>query len=192
MTLRRSTQPSCSVLTMALILATPGCVTIHVTNVDTTAQAYLLGEKSQFSNGEDFIEVTVGASDSADGSAASTQGQPVKVVYHLSQGLAEAQLALDKILSHLVADPTAKIIVVANDQGIEFLLDGAKDGAGKLFMTAVHDIKAKGVEFRLCNDTLIKRNIDPSRVIAEAKIVPSGLAEVARLQSNEGFGYLRP
>ena len=31
-----------------------------------------------------------------------------------------------------------------------------------------------------------------SKVAMEAKIVPSGVAEVARLQAREGFVYLRP
>ena len=36
------------------------------------------------------------------------------------------------------------------------------------------------------------RNIDPRKVIEEAKLVPSGVAEVARLQAQEGFVYLKP
>ena len=35
-------------------------------------------------------------------------------------------------------------------------------------------------------------DIDPSKVVMEAKIVPSGVAEVARLQAKEGFVYLKP
>lgn len=30
------------------------------------------------------------------------------------------------------------------------------------------------------------------KVVMEAKIVPSGVAEVARLQAKEGFAYLKP
>jgi intracellular sulfur oxidation DsrE/DsrF family protein len=36
------------------------------------------------------------------------------------------------------------------------------------------------------------RKIDRSKVIAEASIVPSGVAEAARLQAREGYVYLRP
>jgi hypothetical protein len=39
----------------------------------------------------------------------------------------------------------------------------------------------------VCNNTLTSRKIDPNRVAMEAKIVPSGVAEVARLQAREGF-----
>jgi len=48
------------------------------------------------------------------------------------------------------------------------------------------------VEFRVCNNTLVSRKIDAAKVAMEAKIVPSGVAEVARLQAREGFVYLRP
>jgi intracellular sulfur oxidation DsrE/DsrF family protein len=44
----------------------------------------------------------------------------------------------------------------------------------------------------VCNNTLVTRKIDKSKVIAEASIVPSGVAEAARLQAREGFVYLRP
>ena len=177
---------------MVLLLFTTGCVSFHITNVDTTANAYLSGEKPAFHNGEDFIEVTVGAGDSVDQGVKTATGQTVKVVYHLTNGLAEAQRALGQILSHLAADPSVKIVVVANDKGIEFLLEGAKDESGKLFMPMVHDIKAKGVEFHICNDSLTTQKIDKSKVIAEATIVPLGVVEVSRLQFVEGYAYLRP
>jgi intracellular sulfur oxidation DsrE/DsrF family protein len=56
----------------------------------------------------------------------------------------------------------------------------------------VGELSGKGVQFRVCNNTLVTRNVDPSKVVMEAKIVPSGVAEVARLQAKEGFVYLKP
>jgi intracellular sulfur oxidation DsrE/DsrF family protein len=56
----------------------------------------------------------------------------------------------------------------------------------------VADLAGKGVQFRVCNNTLQTRNIDPSKVVMEAKVVPSGVAEVARLQAKEGYVYLKP
>jgi intracellular sulfur oxidation DsrE/DsrF family protein len=38
----------------------------------------------------------------------------------------------------------------------------------------------------------MSRKIDRKRVIPEATIVPSGVAEVARLQSQEGYAYIKP
>jgi intracellular sulfur oxidation DsrE/DsrF family protein len=48
------------------------------------------------------------------------------------------------------------------------------------------------VEFRVCNNTLVSRKIDASKIAMEATIVPSGVSEVATLQAKQGFVYLRP
>ena len=123
---------------------------------------------------------------------AGAKQEPVKVVYHLTNGLEEASRGLGNIRNHLAADPTAKITVVANGNGIEFLLDGAKDKNGNPYEIIVQDLKSKGVDFRVCNNTLVTRKIDKSKVLQEATIVPSGVAEAAKLQAREGYVYLRP
>jgi len=56
----------------------------------------------------------------------------------------------------------------------------------------VQDLKSRGVDFRVCNNTLVTRKIDKSKVIPEATIVPSGVAEAANLQARAGYVYLRP
>ena len=122
---------------------------------------------------------------------ASTAG-PVKVIYHVSEGGEQATNALRNIRNHLSADPTAKISVVTHANGIDFLLDGAKDKSGNDYVSNVQELVKRGVDFRLCRLTLERRMIDPKRVIEEAKLVPSGVAEVARLQAREGYVYLKP
>ena len=121
----------------------------------------------------------------------ATSGQ-IKTVYHMTNGLEEASRGLGNIRNHLAADPTAKITVVTNGNGIEFLLEGAKDKNGNPYEIVVQDLKGKGVDFRVCNNTLVTRKIDPSKVIPEAIVVPSGVAEAAKLQAREGYVYLRP
>jgi intracellular sulfur oxidation DsrE/DsrF family protein len=131
------------------------------------------------------------AQSTAAAGTTATSGQ-IKTVYHMTNGLDEASRGLGNIRNHLAADPTAKITVVTNGNGIEFLLDGAKDKNGNPYEIIVQDLKSRGVDFRVCNNTLVTRKIDPSKVIAEAVIVPSGVAEAARLQAREGYVYLRP
>lgn len=126
------------------------------------------------------------------GGTAASASEPVKVVYHMTMGIDEAQRGMGNIRNHLAADPTAKIVVVGNGNGIEFMLDGAKDRNGNPFDATIQDLKSKGVDFRLCNNTLVTRKIDRARVIPDVSIVPSGVAEAARLQAREGFVYLRP
>jgi intracellular sulfur oxidation DsrE/DsrF family protein len=123
---------------------------------------------------------------------ASVASAQVKVVYHLSDGVAQAARAMGNIRNHLSADPTAKIVVVAYGMGIDFLLEGAQTPTNQPFAGDIGDLASRGVEFRVCNNTLTSRKISRDKVVLEAKIVPSGVAEVANLQAKEGFVYLRP
>ncbi len=122
----------------------------------------------------------------------SVHAQDIKVTYHVNSGVETAAGILGNVRNHLNADPSAKIVVVTHGAGIDFLLDGAKDSKGREFSGMVSDLSSKGVQFRVCNNTLTSRNIDPNKVSMEAKIVPSGVAEIARLQAKEGFVYLKP
>jgi intracellular sulfur oxidation DsrE/DsrF family protein len=116
----------------------------------------------------------------------------IKVVYHLSEGIPQASRAIGNIRNHLAADPGAKIVVVTHGLGIDFLLDGATNQMDQPFSGSVSDLASKGVEFRVCNNTLVSRKISPDKLLMETKVVPSGVAEVAKLQANEKFVYLRP
>ena len=116
----------------------------------------------------------------------------IKVVYHLSEGIPQASRAIGNIRNHLAADPTVKIVVVAHGLGIDFLLDGATNQMDQPFAGGVSDLVNKGVEFRVCNNTLVARKISPDKLLMEAKVVPAGVSEVATLQAKQGFVYLRP
>ncbi len=114
-----------------------------------------------------------------------------KVVYHINDS-AVAPAALNNIVNHLNADKDAKIVVVTHGKGIDFLLEGAADANGNPFNIKVEDLMSKGVDFRVCNNTLTSRKIDPKQVLPGAQIVPSGVAEVAKLQAREGYVYVKP
>jgi intracellular sulfur oxidation DsrE/DsrF family protein len=124
--------------------------------------------------------------------AFAAPGDPVKVVYHMNEGVERAPQMIRNIRNHLTADPKAKIVVVSHAAGINFLLRDAKDANGNPFEVAVQDLVGKGVEFRVCEFTLKSRNIDPKQVLEEATLVPSGVAEVSRLQFHDGYAYLKP
>ncbi len=126
------------------------------------------------------------------GSASAHAQEAIRVVYHINEGVQQASRAIGNLRNHLAADPQARIVVVTHGPGIDFLLDGVQDAQGRPFSGAVADLAGKGVEFRVCNNTLTSRQIAAEKVMMEAKVVPSGVAEVARLQAREGFAYLRP
>lgn len=114
----------------------------------------------------------------------------LRVVYHISES-ANAGAALRNLANHLQAAPEAKVVVVAHSNGVDFLLAGASDEAGLPFEATVRKYRRQGVEFRVCRNTLVRRGIADSKVIPEANLVPSGIAEIGRLQSQEGYAYMR-
>ncbi|CAG0931388.1 MAG: hypothetical protein EFKGCFLK_00413 [Rhodocyclaceae bacterium] len=136
--------------------------------------------------------MSLSACATGQGSATGQVSAPVKVVYHINEGLDQASNGLRNIRNHLSADPQAKIVVVTHAGGINFLLDGARDKNGNAYASTVDDLSLRGVEFRVCNFTLQSRNIDKGKVHSDARIVPSGVAEVSRLQAREGYAYLKP
>ena len=116
----------------------------------------------------------------------------IKAVYHMTDGVEQADRGLRNVQNHLNADATAKIVVVGHGKGIDFMLEGAKTPKGGDFAGLISGLAAKGVEFRACNNTLKARKIEASQLALEAKVVPSGVAEVAKLQAKEGYVYLKP
>ncbi|WP_342113646.1 DsrE family protein [Pseudoduganella sp. OTU4001] len=125
-------------------------------------------------------------------SAAQAEAPRVeKVVYHFSDNNNPMQ-GLRNIRNHLNASPKAQIVVVALSSGIDFLLDGAKDKNGNPYDIVVQELAARNVQFRVCNNTLTGLGIGKDKVLPEATIVPSGVAEISRLQSMEGYAYIKP
>ena len=114
-----------------------------------------------------------------------------KVVYHVNDS-ANARAAMRNAQNHINASPDAKIVVVTHGKGIDFLLKDAKDEKGETYQAQVAGLNSAGVEFRVCRNTLTSRKLDDSAVIMDATVVPSGVAEVGRLQAKEGFVYLKP
>lgn len=115
-----------------------------------------------------------------------------RVVYHFSDGLEQATDGLRYIRNHVETDPAAKIVVVAHAAGVNFLLRGAKDKNGNEYAATIEDLTTAGVEFRACRITLTSRNIDPKQLHDDARLVPSGVVEIARLQAREGYAYVKP
>ena len=117
---------------------------------------------------------------------------PDKVVYHLNSGLEQATNGLRNIRNHLEVNPQAKIVVVAHAQGVDYLMKDKKDANGNPYEVTVENLKRQGVRFDVCEITLRNRKLSRAQFIEDATFVPSGVAEIARLQQREGYAYLRP
>ena len=83
-------------------------------------------------------------------------------------------------------------MVVTHAQGVDFMMDGRKDANGNPYNIRVEALKARGVRFDVCEITLRNRKLQRSQFIPETTFVPSGVAEITRLQQREGYGYLKP
>ena len=125
------------------------------------------------------------------GCATDSAAPTSKVVYHVND-VANATAAMRNIQNHLNAEPKAQIVVVTHSKGIDFLLNDAKDEKGNAYATQVAGLKDQGVDFRVCRNTLTGRKIPETSVLLDAKIVPSGVAEIGMLQATQGFVYLKP
>ena len=125
------------------------------------------------------------------GCASKGGSGPDKVVYHINDST-NATALLRNVGNHLDVDPTARIVIVSHALGVDFLMDNAKDKNGNPYNIPVESLAAKGVTFDVCEITLKGRKLKKDQFIPEAKFVPSGVAEIARLQSREGYVYLKP
>lgn len=116
----------------------------------------------------------------------SQEPPPIKTVYHINDST-NAMAAMNNIRNQLAASPKDQIVAVTHGKGIDFLLDGATDRDGNPYNVKVDELMAQKVDFRVCNNTLAIRKIEPKTILSGVKIVPSGVAEVAKLQFREGM-----
>jgi len=123
--------------------------------------------------------------------AASAARAQEKVVYHFDGGLEQATKGLRNINNHLEVDPKARLVAVTHADGVDFLMEGAKDRFGP-FDARVQDLMGKGVKFQVCEITLRNRKLKKDQFILGVEFVPSGVVQITHLQQKEGYAYLKP
>ena len=129
-----------------------------------------------------------------------------KVVYHINYDNPKAQAgALRNIQNHInaVGAENLDLKVVLHGNGLALLLEPEslgktrkmKFGNADSNMTAkIEGLKTQGVSFHVCNNTLRGRKIsyeDHLYGVEKKDIVPSGVAELAKLQA-QGYTYIKP
>jgi len=104
----------------------------------------------------------------------------------MSQGDTAVQRVLYKQLNNVnTAAPDTKIEVVFHGNAVYAML---KD-TGYL-KDQILSLYKKGIIFRVCNNSLKARNIDPLRVIPEVVVVPVAILELAAKQE-EAWSYIK-
>jgi intracellular sulfur oxidation DsrE/DsrF family protein len=117
-----------------------------------------------------------------------------RVLYHIDDAASQATKGLRNIRNHLDVAPDTKITVVTHANGVDFLMDGAKDikDPNIDYGSLVSSLKARGVTFEICEITLLNRNLKKSQFNMDATFTPSGVVRIGRLQSRENFAYIKP
>jgi intracellular sulfur oxidation DsrE/DsrF family protein len=127
-------------------------------------------------------------------SIASAQSTgPTKVVYHIDDAETQGLKGLRNIRNHLDVSPQTTIIVVTHANGVDLLMEGAKDKKNNVeYAPLVSALKSRGVKFEVCEITLKNRNLKKDQFILDADFTPSGVVRVADLQYKDGFAYIKP
>ena len=117
-----------------------------------------------------------------------------KVVYHIDNAEMQATKGLRNVRNHLDVAPETKIVVVTHAEGVDFLLEGAKDKKNPNieYGALVSALKARGVRFEVCEITLTNRNLKKDAFSLDAEFTPSGVVRIGQLQTREGYGYIKP
>jgi intracellular sulfur oxidation DsrE/DsrF family protein len=127
-----------------------------------------------------------------------------KVVYHMNIDDPATQAdTLRNIQNHInaVGAENIELKVVMHGDGISLVLEpdalkGTKMKAANAtdeMQAKISGLKDQGVKFEICANTLKGRNVpmDGLYDTSEADIVPSGVAELSRLQQL-GYTYIKP
>lgn len=126
---------------------------------------------------------------------AHTQAQEKdRAVYHIDNAEMQATKALRNIRNHLDTAPETQIIVVTHADGVDMLMEGAKDKKNPNidYASLVSALKARGVKFEICEITLKNRNLKKDQFTLDADYTPSGVVRIAQLQQREHYAYIKP
>jgi intracellular sulfur oxidation DsrE/DsrF family protein len=118
---------------------------------------------------------------------------PIEVVYHIDDAESQGIKGLRNIRNHLDVAPQTKIIVVTHANGVDIMMEGAKDKKNGIeYAPLVGALKSRGVRFEVCEITLKNRNLKKDQFILDADFTPSGVVRVADLQYQNHFAYIKP
>ncbi len=113
------------------------------------------------------------------------------VVYHIDDAVTQGLKGLRNIRNHIDVDTTAKVTVVTHANGVDMLMEGAKNANGTEYAPLVAALKNRGVTFEVCEITLKNRNLKKEQFIQESDFTPSGVVRIAKLQK-AGASYIKP
>jgi len=118
--------------------------------------------------------------------AASAQEKRLSVVWDLSSADTTVQAAVFRQVNNARAlVPDLQVEVVFHGQAVFAVMNDSLQFASRVKLA-----KEKGVTLAVCNNSLKRLKIDPSKLMAETMVVPSAVVELIKKQA-EGWSYLK-
>jgi intracellular sulfur oxidation DsrE/DsrF family protein len=118
---------------------------------------------------------------------------PTEVVYHIDDADEQGIKGLRNIRNHLDVSPETKIIVVTHANGVDIMLEGAKNKKNSMeYAPLVSALKSRGVKFEVCEMTLKNRKLKKDQFVLDTDFTPSGVVRIADLQYQNNFAYIKP
>lgn len=118
--------------------------------------------------------------------AGFAQEKKFSVVWDLSSADTTVQAAVFRQVNNARAlVPDLQIEVVFHGQAVFAVMNDSLQFASRVKMA-----KEKGVTLSVCNNSLKRLKIDPSKLMPETTVVPSAVVELIKKQA-EGWSYLK-
>ncbi len=120
-----------------------------------------------------------------------------QVIYHVDEGAGlfngRFRHVLQVAQNHVnaVGADNLDLRIIMQSEGVDLLAWAKRDETAR---AQVDRLKAQGVKFEICRNTLVKRGIDPDRELYGVKredVIRAAVGEIAALEQ-KGFQYIKP
>lgn len=109
-----------------------------------------------------------------------------RIIMQLTSGDTLVQKGLMRQLKNMKeAAPSMKLEVVCHGPGMDLLLSDRS-----IVQPKITEFAGKGVVFLACENTIKERNLDRTKVIAEAGYVKAGIIHIVERQE-DGWSYIK-
>lgn len=109
-----------------------------------------------------------------------------RIVMQLTSGDTLVHKNLMKQFKNMLeASPTLQLELVCHGPGMDLLMTDRSIVAGK-----VKEFAGKGITFLACDNTIRERQLDPTKVLAEAGHVKAGIIHIVERQE-DGWSYIK-
>lgn len=109
-----------------------------------------------------------------------------KIIFQLTTGDTTAHKQLIKQFNNILSvSPSTQIEVVCHGAGLDMLVSGKT-----IVQEKISNLAKRGVVFNACEFSIKERQVDKTKIIAEAGYVAAGIVEIVSKQE-KGWSYIK-